>query len=273
LKLAFDSSLLRSLPVEKALEEISLAGYSRIEIGLAHFNLVEASDEEAKALLDVVSKYSLTIAAVIGNYPLSYPDEEIRSYAVEQYSKAIKTCEILGCKLLASELNGDMEDRKGSEIAFRKSFEEIRPSLEKSNITLCFEAHPGDFVESNKLAVDLIRNVNSLNLRYLYCTPHSFILGQDVKDMIEYSRDVLNYVHFADSLRPQKTFFSGRYFPKVLPHQHLLPGLGDVDLKRIAQTLSEIDFKGDVTVNPFSHFDKPVEALRESRKLVDYISA
>jgi myo-inositol catabolism protein IolH len=271
MKAAFDTSLLRSLPLEKALQEVSDAGYSNIEIGLAHFNLVESTNEEVKSLLDYLSRFKLTLAAVIGNYPLSYPDEEVRTFGVAQYIKAIESCEKLGCRLFASELNGDIEDRKGSEIAFLKSFEEIRPNLEKSNVTLCFEAHPGDFVESNKLAVDLIRKINSPHLKYLYCAPHSFILGQNVREMIEYSRDVLSYVHYSDSLRPQKTFFSGRYVPKVQPHQHLLPGLGDVDMKGIIDALHGINYEGYVTLNPFSHFDRPIETLRESRKLAEPI--
>lgn len=272
MKVSFDTSLLRSLSIEETLFEISSAGYSNIEIGLAHFNLVESTDEEVKTLLAALSRSRISIAAVIGNYPLSYPDEEIRTFSVQQYLKAIDTCERLGCELFASELNGDIEDRKGSETAFLKSFEEIRPRLEKSNITMCFEAHPGDFIESNKLAVDLIRKIGSSHLKYLYCAPHSFILGQDVKEMIRYSRDVLGYVHYSDSLRPEKTFFSGRYFPKVRPHQHLLPGLGDIDLKGVVEVLHEIGYEGFVTLNPFSHFDKPVAALIESRRMANSIA-
>ena len=269
MKLAFDTSLLKSLPFGKTLEEISNAGYKFIEIGLAHFSAHESSQEDVRKLLELTSNYGLQIAALIGNYPLSYQNEEIRAFAVQNYLKAIETAETLGCKLFASELNGDIEDRAGSEKAFLKSFEEIRPHLEKSNVILSFEAHPGDFIESNKLAVDLIQRINYPQLRYLYCVPHSFILGQNIGEMIEYSRDELEYVHFSDSLRPEKTFFSGRYFPKVLPHQHLLPGLGDVDLAEALQALQRIGYTGYVTINPFSHFDRPVEALKDSKRRMD----
>jgi myo-inositol catabolism protein IolH len=162
-----------------------------------------------------------------------------------------------------------MDHRSESQLAFLKSFNEIRPQLEETDVTVCFEAHPGDFVESNTLAVDLIKRVGSDQLRYLYCAPHSFILGQNISEMVEYAWDVIGYVHFADSLRPEKTFFSGRYFPKVLPHQHLLPGLGDVDLKSLIQDLKKLKYNGFVTVNPFSHFDRPVESLKDSKLLTE----
>jgi len=134
MKLAFDTSLLKSLPFGKTLEEISNAGYKFIEIGLAHFSAHESSQEDVRKLLELTSNYGLQIAALIGNYPLSYQNEEIRAFAVQNYLKAIETAETLGCKLFASELNGDIEDRAGSEKAFLKSFEEIRPHLEKSNV-------------------------------------------------------------------------------------------------------------------------------------------
>lgn len=269
MKAAFDTSLLRSLPVGEALREISNAGFKYVEIGLAHFSLVESTDEDSQILLNSLKSCGLEIAAVIGNYPLSYPDEEVRAYAVQQYLKAFERAETVGCKLFASELNGDIDDRAGSERAFLKSFREIRSRLERSEIVLCFEAHPGDFIESNKLAVELISGIDSPNLRYLYCAPHSFILGQDIREMLEYCREILAYVHLCDSLRPQKTFFSGRYFPKVQPHQHLLPGSGDVDLRTVLSTLKGLNYEGFVTMNPFSHFDKPLDALRASKKWLD----
>jgi len=271
MRLAFDTSLLRSLPLERALEEISKAGYSNIEIGLAHFSASESTDEDTASLRNALSKNHLSLAALCCIYPLSYPEEEVRAAGVQLYLRAIDRAQSLGCKLLVSELNGDMDHKSESQLAFLKSFDEIRSHLEKTDVTLCFEAHPGDFVESNTLAVDLIKKVDSKQLRYLYCAPHSFILGRNIFEMVEYAKEVIEYVHFADSLRPEKTFFSGRYFPKVLPHQHLLPGLGDVDLKSLAVALKEMNYSGFVTVNPFSHFDHPIESLGESKLKTDIL--
>ena len=109
MRLAFDTSLLRSLPVETAFEEISKAGYRHIEIGLAHFSASESTDEDAASLRDALSKYNLNLAALCGIYPLSYPEEEVRSTGVQLYLRAIDRAQSLGCRLLISELNGDMD--------------------------------------------------------------------------------------------------------------------------------------------------------------------
>jgi myo-inositol catabolism protein IolH len=270
---AIDTTILRALSLEVALSEISKSGYKYIEIGLAHFSPADSSDEEAKILKELLERNGLQLASLLGIYPISYPEEEVRATGVQQFKRAIERAKTLDCNLIVSELNGDMDKVEDSRVAFEKSVTELLPDLERANVTLCFEAHPGDFIESNKLAVDLIRSVGSARIKYLYCAPHSFVLGAEISEMIESSRDVLGYVHVADTLKPQKTFFSGRYFPKVLPHQHLLPGLGDVDFKALFTALRKIHYNGFVTSNPFSHFDKPEEALKQSKLEIDSMLA
>jgi myo-inositol catabolism protein IolH len=262
--MAIDTSLLGRLPTEEALRKLSALGYKQVEVGLAHYRPGEATDEETAGFRKALADNHLGLAALIGIYPVSYADEEIRARGVKQFVTAIGRAKQLGCDLIASEMMGDAETYAECAAAFKKSMKELVPVLEREGVTLCYEAHPGDFTERNKIAVDLIREVGSRSVRYLYCTPHSFILGDDVSQMIEYARDILGYVHFADTLRPEKTFFSGRYTPKVPPHQHLTPGKGDVDLKAVVAGLTKAGYNGFVTVNPFSMFDAPAQAAEES---------
>ena len=269
MKLAIDTSLMRDLSVDEALESVSKLGYRFVEVGLAHFLPDEASDEETKAFDRALSNHGVKLAALFGTYPVSYPEEEIRQRGVQQFQNAIGRARELGCNLVVAELMGDAERHSECSEAFKKSMSELIPTLEKSETTLCFEAHPGDFIERNKFAVDLVRSLQTSFVRYLYCVPHSFILGEDVREMIEYSRDVLGYVHLADSFKPEKTFFSGRYFPQVQPHQHLTIGKGDVDFRSVFASLQRIGYDGFLTVDPFSMRDTPVEAARESKSAAE----
>src|ERR1700694_3850983 len=137
MQLAFDTALLRSLPLEKALEEISKAGYSYVETGLAHFSAADSSGEEAKILKQTLSNYGLHLAALCGIYLVSFPEEEVRATAVQQFKKAIERARTLDCDVLVSELNGDLDRLEESTKAFEKSMEELVPDLEKSGVTLC----------------------------------------------------------------------------------------------------------------------------------------
>jgi myo-inositol catabolism protein IolH len=271
LKLAIDTSLMRSLSLDEALEKVSGLGYRYVEVGLAHYSPDEASDEETRDLVRVLANHGIKLAALFGTYPVSYPEEEIRQRGVQQFQTAIGRARKLGCNLVVAELMGDGERRSECSEAFKKSMSELVPALEQNETTLCFEAHPGDFIERNKFAVDLIRSLQTSRVRYLYCVPHSFILGEDVREMIEYSKGVLGYVHLADSFRPEKTFFSGRYFPQVQPHQHLTIGRGDIDFRSVFASLQRIGYDGFLTVDPFSMTDSPKDAARESKAVAEKI--
>ena len=255
--------------MEKALEVVQDAGFGYVEVGLAHYLPHEATEDETREFAKALSERGVGLAALCGTYPISYPDEEVRSVGVQQFEMTIKRSNRLGCNLVVSELMGDAERHSDCAKAFRKSISELVPTLEEEGTSLCFEAHPGDFTDRNKIAVDLIRDLNTDRVGYLFCAPHSFILGEDVAQMVEYARDVLGYVHLADTLRPEKTFFSGRYFPQVPPHQHLTPGIGDVDLKALFLALGRVGYDGYITANPFSMYDDPLEAARKSRAFAE----
>jgi len=269
MELAIDTSLMRNLPLDEVLEAVARFGYRHVEAGLAHYMPDEASDEETRSFGQALSKHKLNLAAIFGTYPISYPEEDIRRRGIKQFEAAIGRANELGCNLVVSELMGDADRYSECSQAFKKSMAQLIPTLEQKRTTICFEAHPGDFTERNKVAVDLIRDLHTDHVKYLFCVPHSFILGEDVRQMIEYSRDVLGYVHLADSLRPEKTFFSGRYSPQVQPHQHLVPGTGDVDMRSVFASLRKIGYNGFLTVNPFSAFDSPMDAARESKAAAD----
>jgi len=269
LKIAFDTSLLRSYSLKDALSKLAEIGYANVEIGLAHYLSFEATEEDTRDAKQVLKDSGMRLVALIAIFPVSYADEEVRQIGVKQYVNAISQAKSLDCNMLAAELMGEPENFESCSRAFKKSMKELVPILEKENVTLCYEAHPGDFVELNDKAVDIIKEINSPNLRYLYCASHSFILGKDPVEMIEHARDVLGYVHIADSLRPEKTFFSGRYFPKVRPHQHLTPGTGDVEVKKIISALHNVGYQGYLTINPFSMFTAPLEAARDSKIMVE----
>ena len=111
--------------------------------------------------------------------------------------------------------------------------EELLPIFEREGIQLRLEPHPDDFIEHGREAVDLIRGINSPNVCFLYCAPHTFHIGGDLAGIIEYAGDLLTHVHVADAFDHRAS--SGlRYIvnppaPPARVHQHLDIGQGEVD--------------------------------------------
>ncbi|MDA4114887.1 MAG: sugar phosphate isomerase/epimerase [Thaumarchaeota archaeon] len=268
MKLAIDTSMIRGLPLESALGSLRGLGYSNVEVGMAHYYPHIASDAETKRFEETLSSSGVELAALCGTYPIAYPEDEVRRKGVQYFQSTIERARQLGCKLVVSEMMGESKRFSDCAGAFKRSVGELEPTLERAGVTICFEAHPGDLTDKNQVAVDLIKGLESSHVRYLFCVPHCFILGEDMAQMVDYAKDTLGYVHLADTLRPKRTFFSGRYSPDVPPHQHLTLGKGDVDLAAVISSLKKANYEGFVSVNPFSMFDRPMESAAESRRVI-----
>jgi myo-inositol catabolism protein IolH len=119
----------------------------------------------------------------------------------------------------------------------------------------------------------MIRDVASASLRYLYCAPHTFHLGDDAAAMARYAAPVLSHVHIADSYN-HKASSGFRYIvnPADAPvrvHQHNVIGVGDVVWEPFFEALAEIEFDGVMTVCVLGWEDQAEERSREMRDLLD----
>jgi myo-inositol catabolism protein IolH len=146
-----------------------------------------------------------------------------------------------------------------------RSIEALLPLLEEAKLNVSFEPHPGDFIERSDQAVDLIREIKSRRIGYLYCMAHTFWLGDDSGQMIRYAASTLTHVHIADTYRPERIIQAGQ---NARPHNHLIPGWGEVDFERTFQALLEIGYDGCLSAALFSHLDEPAGAVVETREKI-----
>lgn len=270
---------------EDAMDAISRIGYDHVELlnGGAHLD-PNAPDDRIKEKAKVMDHYGIKPAAVLGGGPLASLDSETRRQAVKGFNRQIVVARLLGCDYITSEMNGGTSLQLNDCIdAFKASMREVAPVLEGEGVQVSFEAHPGDFVEDNDLGVDIIKEIGHKSIGYLYCGPHTFILGEDPAAMIEYAADVLNWVHIADSYREERIIISFApmgyatvggtpEFKDTRGHLHLVPGEGEVDFASIFRTLKKIGYDGFVSAIPFDSIT-PLEAVTQSLKMIQkYIS-
>jgi myo-inositol catabolism protein IolH len=111
-----------------------------------------------------------------------------------------------------------------------------------------------------------VRGIDSPLVRYVFCAPHAFYLGDDVAAMIEYAAPVLAQVHLADVL--DHTASSGNRYIVNPPgstarvHQHLDIGQGEVDWDVFFRTLAEVGFDGIATVCVFAWEERAEDSCR-----------
>ena len=256
MKLALDPTMFfRTVPLNDLPGLVADLGYEYIEMApneqfMPFFRHPRVDRAKIAAFKSAVDAAGVQIASVLPLYRWSGPDEDERQAAVMNWKRAIQVTVELGCEVMVSEFNGRPEAASLSEGKFWKSMQELLPVFEREGINLRLEPHPDDFVEDGRTAVDMIRGINSPNVTFLYCAPHTFHMGGDMTGIMEYAGDLLTHLHVADCYDHRAS--SGLRYIVNPPgstarvHQHMDIGQGEVNWEEFFGTLGRLGFgRGD----------------------------
>jgi myo-inositol catabolism protein IolH len=275
MRFALDPCMMRHRSLTDVVRIAADTGYDAIELSpredfIPFFLRPRAGAERIHELRTALRTCNIELASILPLFRWAGPDEVERQAAVRYWKRAIEIAVALDCRTMNSEFNGRPEDPARSEACFWNSMEELLPIFEREGITLHLEPHPDDFVEDGNRAVDMVRGIDSPNVRYLYCAPHTFHMGGDLEGMLRYAAPVLAHVHVADTFDHRAS--SGlRYIvnPPGSParvHQHTNIGEGEVDWNAFFGTLAEIGFDGIMTSCVFAWEEKAEESARFMRE-------
>lgn len=296
MKIALDPYMHRHLPLEELPCLAAEMGYEYLELSpradfLDWFVRPRVYPERIASFKKALKDHNVKIASLLPMYRWASPHEDERLAAVEHWKRAIQVAVDMGIDTMNSEFGRGPHPERGScssccmggatvessENAWWRSMEELVPIFEREGINLHIEPHPDDFVETLQPAVDMIRTVNSKNVKFLYCAPHTFYFGEDTKQMLREAAPVLAHVHIADTFN-HKASSGLRYIvnppgANVRVHQHLNIGEGEVPWDDFFSTLAEIGFDGIMTSCVFAWEDKAEESSRfmrtEMQKYID----
>jgi myo-inositol catabolism protein IolH len=248
-KIALDPWMVRRTPLLELPALVAEQGYEYIELSpredfLPFFLHPRADRHTITAFKQALDAAGVRISSVLPLYRWAGPDEDERQAAVRYWKRAIQITVDLGCDVMNSEFNGRPERASLSEAQWWRSMEELLPIFQREGVHLRLEPHPDDFVEDGLVAVDMVRGLDSPQVSFLYCAPHTFHQGGNMVQIMEYARDLLTQVHVADSFDHRVT---NRYIlnPPGTPariHQHLDVGQGEVDWDSFFATLERLEF-------------------------------
>jgi myo-inositol catabolism protein IolH len=269
MKLALDPYMFRDVPLLQLPALVAELGYEWIELSpredfTPSFNHPRVDDGTVKRFRTALADAGVGVSSMLPLYKWSGPDEDDRQAAVRYWKRAIEIASLLGVDTMNSEFNGNPREAAACERMFWRSMDELLPVFEKEGIRLVLEPHPDDWEEDGKKAVDLIRGINSAQVSFLYCAPHTFHQGNDCVGIMEKAGDLLTMVHVADSF--DHTGSSGlRYIvnppgSQVTVHQHLDIGQGEVDFDEFFATLEKVGFDGIVTSCVFAWEERARES-------------
>lgn len=278
MKIALDPWMVRNRSWELVCQMAAEAGYQWIELSpredfLPLYVAPQANPERIAALKKALRHHDLGLASLWTVYQWSEPNNsETRELAVQHWKRVIQIAVELGCSHLNSEFSGHPEFQEASKASFVRSIEELVPVLEKERIVMSIEPHPGDFVEDGNSAVNIIRQIGSSHIRYLYCAPHTFHMGGDMSGMIRYAGPLLAHVHVADTLdhRIPVRYIINPSDSTARIHQHTNIGEGELDWGQFFRTLREIGFDGIMTNSVFAWPDRAEHSAKFMLKQIKH---
>lgn len=269
MRIALDPAMLNDQPVPVAFAAAASAGYDAVEICnrpdfIPSFGPVAASRDElhaARRAADVAETDIISVAVI---QALASPDEDERARAVAWWADGVRAAAELGCRRTNSELSGNPNLPDECRAAFLRSIEALVPVLEREDMTVSFEPHPWDFLETTESAIGLIRQIDNPRIRYLHCLPHTYYLGGAIRDQIELACGWFDHIHVADTFRPKRTIVN----PPGLDHrnhQHFDIGYGELDWAAASAALRNAGFDGIATVQVFGWQDRASDSFRTNR--------
>jgi myo-inositol catabolism protein IolH len=281
MKIALDPYMFRRTPLLELPGLVADLGYEHIELSpredfIPFFKHPRVDSATIKAFKGALSGAGVEVSSLLPLFRWSGPDEDERQAAVRYWKRSIQIAVELGVDVMNSEFNGRPEQASLSEAQFWRSMDELLPILEREGIHLALEPHPDDFVEDGVTAVNMVRGMNSANVSFLYCAPHTFHQGGNLAEIIETAGGLLTHLHLADSFDHRAS--SGlRYIlnppgTQARIHQHLDIGQGEVPWDTLFGSLERLRFDGIMTVCVFAWEERARESslsnLEEIRRRI-----
>ncbi len=225
--------------------------------------LFSVDDEEYKQILtdcgNAIRDNGLEISQTHGpwRYPICDFTEENRSERFEKMAKGIVGTKYLGCKNFVVHYimpygNVDEDFDKVQEINL-DYFSRLEKIAKDNDVIICIENMP--FTEqkfaSPKETLNLVKMLDSKNVRMCLDTGHSACLGIDPADAVKtIGKDYLYALHIHDN--------DGAH------DCHWLPGDGVIDWTSFGKALNEIGFDGSVSLETSAKSENEQE-LEEKR--------
>ena len=188
--------LFEKAPLDQAFAIMKKHGYSTFE----HWRIDKS---EADSIAATMQKHEIALSAICTNY-FTLNDESCHDAYEDGLLHALEVAGKLHCPALITQVGQDTgEDRKIQHQAIVKGLLRVKPYLEKANVTLLVEPlnnvkdHKGYYLTSSQEGFEIMREVNSPNIKLLYDIYHQLHMGENVLAIIADHLDLIGHFHIA----------------------------------------------------------------------------
>lgn len=218
------------------------AGFDRAEFHLWR-------DKDLDSVADALHETGVQLTGFVVEPRRSLVDPAQHAEFLEAVADSLVTAKKLGSPplVVASGFTREGVSREEHVAAAVSALKHAAALAEEAGVLLVLEPlndrveHPGMFLVSTKLGLDIVEAVNSPNLKLLYDAYHSAVMGEDIEDVLAGRTHLVAHVQFADT-----------------PGRHE-PGTGTIDWQRTIGTLRDLGYDGAIGLEY-----KPTEPASQS---------
>lgn len=270
MQFAFSSNAFTNFSLIDSITEISKIGYTGVELmcdkphayppTLGSSDIVKIKNTLNSHKIQISNLNAFTLFALGDTYHPSWieSDPDARKARIEHTKNCLHLAAELGAKTISIEPGGPVERSETSREklykVFSKGINEVLPIAEAHKIKILIEPEPGLLLQTSKEYLDFMKNFDSEFIKLNFDIGHFYCVKENPSDLVNELDFFIEHYHLADI--------------KDHIHNHLIPGLGDINIKDVLHTIIDSGYKGFVTVELYPYKDDPVAAATKS---LDYI--
>jgi hydroxypyruvate isomerase len=229
---------------EQSLEAVKRLGFEAFEFWTWW-------DRDIDRLAKAKERLGLDISCFCTKF-VSLVDESKREEYVAGLSETIETAERLNCRKLISQVGNELPGvpRSRQRQSLVDGLKACMPMLEEAGMTLLVEPlnlkvdHAGYFLSRSEEAFDIIREVDSPNVKLLFDIYHQQITEGDLIRSIEANQDLIGHFHAAGH-----------------PGRHELT-TGEIRYESVFEAIQKCGYNADVGLEYFP-VEAPEKGLRD----------
>ena len=265
MKYAFSSNAYTNYSLKESIADISKIGYQGVEIMcdsphaypllMNSKKISEIKNELSNNNIQISNLNAFTLFAIGDTYHPSWIEEDLnyRRLRIDHTINCLKLAKDLGAKNISIEPGGPISNSNYKEKylkIFIDSIKEVLPIAEEQKVKILVEPEPGLLIENSDEFLRFIKNFDSEYIGLNFDIGHFVCVNEDPSILINKLENYIHHFHLADI--------------KDKIHNHLILGMGSIDIKNVLYSISKIDFMGFITVELYPYKDNPSKAALES---------
>lgn len=252
-----------------SLEKIACLGFKGVEIMCDHPHLYppdyqtdglynglkEIKEVLHKQKLTVTNLNSFTLFAIGDTYLPSWiePEKSRRNMRIQHTLDCLKIASELGCGNISIPPGGPLLEmsRKEAMALFYEGLETVIPIAESLNVKLLVEPEPDLLMERTSEFKTFIKDIHSPIVGINFDIGHFFCAGENPEESFEELFQWVGHIHIED-------------IGKSRTHHHLIPGDGAIDFARVLETMKQLRYDGNISLELYPYENMPEEAGSKS---------